>query len=322
MKNIKLNCYIKEVKQRNIFIDIIIFISILLLVLFCLGYLSTNANEEVNSISIIFQTALLYAYVIGWFKLLITHFVKKYINYKRKYTNYLILRKKVCCNKTSRKCILIKKKIIYKNNTVKKYYIRKTSKLEKLLSFSRNLIMSLFIYILSIDYKLTDIQKNTNDFKDNKEYRKSIINVNNITNLLITIIVLILYLFVFLNNYNIYLIILFAYRFLSRSIEIIISFFKDICENKKKSSLENKDRILLAITSLIEISILYFISIYKDELSIRNIIHYIPKVLNPDLSCNVQIGDIFFYLLYTITSFVLISLTIVQYIANSNEKKV
>ncbi len=125
-------------------------------------------------------------------------------------------------------------------------------------SFTNAFIFKLEYILISPDYCFAYLCK-IHDYYDggSKKSKSNLIKAFNISNIIISLVVGIL-----LVCFNKYLpnfivtkvILIFAgIRFVSRSIEIIISFVKDVIDKKKSSSLVRNERITLAFYSLLEI---------------------------------------------------------------------
>ena len=125
-----------------------------------------------------------------------------------------------------------------------------------------------------------------------------------------------------------------GYRILSRTVEINLAFFKDVCEeNENKSNLSAQKRIRLAIKSLIEEALLFsgFYSLMSDEFSwnylaeavLNGARSFIPSL--PDAEASNKLMA-FMETYQAICSLILITLSIASYIsrqgANNFNKKV
>lgn len=125
-------------------------------------------------------------------------------------------------------------------------------------SFANAFLFKLEYILISPDYCFAYLCK-IHDYYDggSKESKSKLIKAFNISNIIISLVVGVL-----LVCFNKYLpnfivtkmILIFAgIRFVSRSIEIIISFVKDVIDKKKSSNLDRNKRITLAFYSLLEI---------------------------------------------------------------------
>ena len=126
--------------------------------------------------------------------------------------------------------------------------------------------------LLSPDYFLTKIMKNKlqnyHGDKSNKEIRKSYICSCNYFNVIVTLVLSLLYMLTFglsCKEFNIVLYCIVTYRIISRCIEIILSFVKDVISRKEKqSNLKSENRIGLAFYSIFEICIFAFCTLLMD----------------------------------------------------------
>lgn len=153
----------------------------------------------------------------------------------------------------------------------------------------------------SPDYAITHIIKKTcGRDKDQAELIKTF----NLVNLVLSVILALICFFIkneILKNFIII-------RIVYRCIEIIFAFAKDITDKEKSSSLDSRERIKLAILSLIEISALAY-GFYK----IQNITRSIPQKIIETLMFQDQMCFPIDTLI-GITGLVLIGIVIVQYI--------
>ena len=135
-----------------------------------------------------------------------------------------------------------------------------------------NLISFIFCFI-SIDYHLAYIAKQKLDNADNakagdnnsenaQNLRKKYIETSNKWNLYLSIIFSIVVWLIVTYVRTVAVAYVFVgmltYRIISRTVEINVSFVKDICERDKKSGLSKYERVALAVKSLIEEAVLFF----------------------------------------------------------------
>ena len=125
-------------------------------------------------------------------------------------------------------------------------------------SFTHAFLFKLEYILISPDYCFAYLCK-VHDYYSGgtKESRSELIKAYNISNIIISLAVGVLLVFFnkYLPNFIVTKMILMftGIRFVSRSIEIIISFVKDVIDKKKSSSLDRNKRIALAFYSLFEI---------------------------------------------------------------------
>lgn len=144
--------------------------------------------------------------------------------------------------------------------------------IKRLLGIFRTIVCSV-TWIFSPDYRIAKIQKTKTNFCRNetqnevsdeqlKQLRAAYIKKANTVNLLASLIVVFISSTLFLTIEELWifnvLIVLVGYRLCSRTLEINISFVKDVFDEEKLSSLKKVERIKLAFTSLIEEAILFF----------------------------------------------------------------
>ena len=128
------------------------------------------------------------------------------------------------------------------------------------------LILKVFLYVLSLDYCCAKCSKNRikKEYKQDKKQRAAELSkyikrancVNFIFSFCIVLIVIILT-FTNCNTLHSFLFGIIAYRCLSRTLEVNISFLKDCLEKGKNSDLTKYDRIKLAFISLAEEAFLF-----------------------------------------------------------------
>lgn len=129
-------------------------------------------------------------------------------------------------------------------------------------------IKKIFLPLVSIDYLMAAIEKSKCKEDKNKQFttesdKKNLsryIKSANTLNLIVSCILVIFVIVVFVINNEILINMILgviSHRILSRTMEINISFVKDICDSHKSSDLNKNQRILLAIKSLIEEAVLF-----------------------------------------------------------------
>ena len=199
-------------------------------------------------------------------------------------------------------------------------------KIKKDVSFIKALILP----IISPDYVITKKQKSNlekeNEIAEEKPItRATYIKKANKTNLLSTFLGIATFYILFftlrINWLNNILLSCVAYRLCSRTIEINISFMKDIIEEKKDSDLSKWDRIKLAFTSLLEEAIL-FAGIYLFNFnnvadSILGGLH--SFILSPVNFCNSNYGYRFIAIYQVICTIILITLSFATYISQTDK---
>lgn len=117
----------------------------------------------------------------------------------------------------------------------------------------KNILYALSYSILSFDYCATHIMKNMIPSEE-RVARSCYIKISNLCNLVFSMIYCLVIWIVLKNPIGL---VILAYRILSRCIEIIVSFFKDVCSgHNKSSSLKYSTRVGLAVSSLHEVVIL------------------------------------------------------------------
>ena len=153
----------------------------------------------------------------------------------------------------------------------------------------------------SPDYAIAHIMKKTCSKENDKA---NLIKAFNLTNLVISTLLVLVCFFVKYELLKTFIVIRIVYR----CIEIIFAFAKDITDKEKSSSLDSRERIKLAILSLIEISELAY-GFYK----IQNIARSLPQKIIKTLMFQDQMCFPIDTLI-GITGLVLIGIVIVQYI--------
>ena len=200
------------------------------------------------------------------------------------------------------------------------------------------------LWIISPDYQLSNLykdklkEKGDNQNKDQLEEenaRAEYICRNNIWNLVISggLVVVVLLLAYLTRNYWLWAFLsgFLGYRILSRTVEINLAFFNDVCDKlENKSNLSPQKRIRLAIKSLIEEVFLFFgiYALMSGDFSwsfigiamMAGAKSFIPSI--PEVSCSF-VALVGAY--QAICSVILITLSIASYISrqstyNSDEK--
>ena len=192
------------------------------------------------------------------------------------------------------------------------------------------------LWIFSPDYQIAKKQKDklcpsqeknteTNENNDSiKNKRADYIKIANANNLIFTLIITFITSTIFMIFkydwiYNISIGFI-GYRLCSRTIEINISFIKDILSEEKKSSLKKIERIKLAFTSLVEEAIL-FAGIYV--VMMKNICDAVlgalhSFVLSPVSFCQFNGFGNFLALYQVICTIILLTISFASYISSSN----
>lgn len=136
----------------------------------------------------------------------------------------------------------------------------------------KNILVKIILFVITPDYSITKCMKkeykkelsetNVDDNINKQKLGKMIKNFNTL-NLILSIIFCIIAIISKNKCYN-FAIILMLIRYISRTLEVVISFVLDIFDkqSEKKSNLRSKDRIYLALRSFLEIFILAVIFIY------------------------------------------------------------
>ncbi len=118
-----------------------------------------------------------------------------------------------------------------------------------------------FLFIVSPDYGITYLFKNVIWYTEDDERKRQIQTFNSINFVATVLYVIILCCLIFLKIDGCVMqcmIVILNIRIVSRTIEVIVSFVKDVCSKDKSSSLNWKDRILLAFISIVEVVTLAF----------------------------------------------------------------
>lgn len=196
--------------------------------------------------------------------------------------------------------------------------------------------VDIILWALSPDYKIAKIQKNklcssqeknaeNNNNSDRiQNTRADYIKIANANNLIFTLIITFITctIFMLFKNDWIYNISigLIGYRLCSRTIEINISFIKDILSKEKKSSLKRIERIKLAFTSLIEEAILfagiYTVMMKNICVAILGALH--SFVLSPVSFCQSNAFGNFLALYQVICTIILLTISFASYISSSD----
>lgn len=122
---------------------------------------------------------------------------------------------------------------------------------------------NILFFVVSPDYICAQMSKNAlciDSAEESENDRKHYIENYNTINLIISIVVAILsYVAMYLGNNELKNILCacVAFRILSRTIEINLSFIKDISEEENRSGIKSGKRVVLAIKSLIEEMVLF-----------------------------------------------------------------
>lgn len=121
------------------------------------------------------------------------------------------------------------------------------------------------LFIFTPDYVIAKFCKDVFwQTKKDSEKRASLIRLFNIENLVISFLFVLLFCFFAYTNLlecyflRRFVLVLLGARIISRTIEISISFVKDVCSSKHSSSLDRRGRITLAFLSILEVLILSF----------------------------------------------------------------
>ena len=204
------------------------------------------------------------------------------------------------------------------------------------------LVIEILLSILSIDYCITTMQKRRLKVKINRNKKKyhgkrcaemqligtahrRYIKRNNHWNLIVS--VLLVAAGVFLCRVEclwIVIVGLLGYRTLSRTMEINISFLRDIMDKSNNSDLQSIDRIKLAMKSLLEETILFF-SFYLVLNKCYDIKYFWSSIIASTRSIIPTIPDAqgtFVFVVATyqaISAFILITLSIAMYISRAKD---
>lgn len=141
---------------------------------------------------------------------------------------------------------------------------------------TKHIVLKIILALLLPDYLITKLMKEkykneqseTNEDADvEKQKLGKMIKKFNCFNLVLSIILCVVFITVALissNKWNNLLIMIMIIRYLSRTLEVVISFVLDIFDkqNEKSSNLAPKERIKLALKSFLEIFILAFTFIF------------------------------------------------------------
>lgn len=180
--------------------------------------------------------------------------------------------------------------------------------------------------LISPDLFFTSLNK-----KIYKHQTKRIIKDYNFINVMIQMFLILisflLMLFVKEKGYLSLILTIIYIRFISRSIEIVYSFVKDVIDNEQKSGLELQDRIKLCFLSVFEVFIAIInINVLLDCVisnSNCNIVKYVINALRGIIN-NIDLNSHFIYtfsqVTYEITLFSLLGTVLGSYISNKKNK--
>lgn len=176
----------------------------------------------------------------------------------------------------------------------------------------------IYSILYSPDYCFTDLQKESLN-NDCKNERAKIIKINNVINIFVSSIFFLVAISIKISTNDLMTLCIFntilKIRLVSRSFEIIISFCKDVYDKKKQSTLKNKERILLAIISLIELTILSGSLVF----CYKNMDYTFSKSLDAIIFGNASFGLV--SSISALAGFSLIGIVITQYLSKSNDSK-
>ena len=167
----------------------------------------------------------------------------------------------VCCYLSYFVFILLVKFVISKVD-FKKISDEKSKKTKQLEKFQELILLNSQLFLISPDFGLTKFFKDVYRLSED-DNRKKLIQHFNFWNVIITS-TYVLFLFMFshfdwYSSFIIYALPLLGVRIVSRTIEIVISFVRDICsESTHSSTLTCHNRIVLAFASIAEVVVLTF----------------------------------------------------------------
>lgn len=197
------------------------------------------------------------------------------------------------------------------------------------------------LYILSLDYWSVSSYKSRHHGADNKDKKSEFIKKSNLLNLILTIGSFVGIVFAMgkigvadTSHISILLKLILGVRVLSRAVEIIVGFTKDIFDEKKTSSLNSGDRLKLAMTSLLEMTIsfamIYFlfqVSFGIEPVEIPSLKQSVFNSIGVSTLTGVSFYDSnswlqnLFIVLHLLTSMSLIVLSLAKYISSKESKE-
>ena len=199
--------------------------------------------------------------------------------------------------------------------------------------------LKIILFIISLDFHLARVCKEKIKTKyagdENEQIRKDklkeyIINANSLNLVISFFIGLVVFILKSLTDANclcIILLVVMSYRFVSRTIEINVSFLLDVFDKNNNSGTNKWQRIQLAFLSLIEEAILFagiYLFFYDGEIckSILSGLHsfILAPVSDKGCCCQESCGLFSFVTIYqVICSIILITISFATYISGDKE---